>query len=196
MSRAITGPTLLLLNGAPGSGKSTVAARVAGRRPLALALDIDALKHSLGGWDRDLPASGLQARCLSLALTRQHLEDGHDVVIGQYLARTAFIQQLEELAAHCGANFLEAALLLDAEALAQRLSARRHAPDRPEQAANDRFVGPEDAPALVASIDRMLTARPRSRRIDAARPLDTVVDELSALLPPTLEPGTIGEDTT
>lgn len=196
MSEMAADPVLLLLNGAPGSGKSTVAARLVAQRPLALALEIDALKHSLGGWDRDLQASGLQARRLAFALARRHLEDGHDVVIGQYLARPAFAQQLEDLAAHSGARFVEAVLLLDAEALAQRLTARRHAPDRPEQAANDRFVGPEDAPALVASIDQVLTAQPGSRRIDAARPIDRIVDELSALLTPTLEPGPPGEDAT
>lgn len=196
MNGTTAGPVLLLLNGAPGSGKSTAAARVAGRRPLALALETDALKHALGGWDRDLRTSGLQARRLALALTQQHLEDGHDVVIGQYLARTAFAEQLEALAAHCGARFVEAALLLDAEVLAQRLAVRRCAPDRPEHADNDRFVSPEDAPALVASIDQVLTARPRARRIDAARPLETVVDELSALLAPTLDLRTLGEDAT
>ncbi|MCT1910641.1 ATP-binding protein [Brachybacterium paraconglomeratum] len=45
----MTAPVLLLLNGAPGSGKSTLAAR----RPLALALDVDQLKHSLAGWEED-----------------------------------------------------------------------------------------------------------------------------------------------
>lgn len=196
MDDTTTGPVLLLLNGAPGSGKSTVAARMAARRPLTLALDIDSLKHALGGWDRDLHTSGLQARRLALALAKQHLEDGHDVVIGQYLARTAFLEQLEAVAAESGARFIEAVLVLEAPVLAQRLGARRAAPDRPEQAANDRFVGPADAPGLAASIDQLLTARPSARRIDAARPLDELVGELSALLPPTLEPETIGEDAT
>jgi len=195
-SETTAGPSLLLLNGAPGSGKSTIATQLAARRPLALALDIDTLKHSLGGWDGDLHASGTQARRLALALARQHLEDGHDVVIGQYLARTAFLEQLEALAERCGARFLEAALVLDAPALAQRLEARRAAPDRPEQAANDRFVGLEDAAALVAAIDQLLAARPSARRIDAARPLDELVAQLGALLPPTLDSRTLGEDAT
>lgn len=177
-------PALLLLGGAPGSGKSTVVSRVAAGRPLALALDVDALKHSLGGWDRDLHASGLQARRLALALARQHLEDGHDVLIGQYLARTAFLEQLEELAASCGARFVEAVLLLEPAALAHRLEERRRAPDRPEQRANDRFVGPEAAPALVDAIAQLLAARPQARRIDASQPLHTVTAHVAALLDP------------
>lgn len=189
MSESRTRPVLLLLNGAPGCGKSTIAARLAARRPLALALEIDTLKHSLGGWDGDLHAAGLQARRLALALARQHLLDGHDVVIGQYLAHTAFLEQLEDLAAQCGARFVEAAMVLDSPHLAQRLVARQKAPDRPEQAANDRFVGPGDAPHLVASIEGLLAVRPRARRIDASRPLEEVLTQLEGFLADSSAPG-------
>ena len=175
-------PALVLLNGAPGSGKSTLAALLAAQRPLALALDIDTLKHALGGWDEDLQASGLQARRLAVALIRQHLAVGHDVILGQYLARTAFLEELEKLAADCGAQFVEAALVVDEETLAQRLADRRAAPDRPEQAANDRFVGPADAPDLVQSIDAVLAERPAMRRIDARGCRDEVLTALGALL--------------
>src|SRR5699024_12782463 len=88
MNAPMQAPALLLLGGAPGSVKSTVVSRVAAGRPLALALDVDALKHSLGGWDRDLHASGLQAPRRALARARQQLEDVHYVLNGQYPART------------------------------------------------------------------------------------------------------------
>ena len=150
-------PLLVLLNGAPGSGKSTLAELVAAERPLALALDIDQIKHSLSGWDRDLHTSGLQARRLAVALIRQHLADGHDVM-------------------------LEIALILDEATLARRLSARRERPDRPEQAANDRFVGPEDASELVASIEEVLFQRPGAHRLDARESQESVRARISALL--------------
>lgn len=175
-------PLLVLLNGAPGSGKSTLAELVAAERPLALALDIDQIKHSLSGWDRDLHTSGLQARRLAVALIRQHLADGHDVVLGQYLARTPFLDELEQLAADCGARFVEIALILDEATLARRLSARRERPDRPEQAANDRFVGPEDASELVASIEEVLFQRPGAHRLDARESRESVRARISALL--------------
>lgn len=181
---AALSPTLMLINGAPGSGKSTLAALLAAQTPLALALDIDALKHALGGWDRDLHASGLQARRLAVAMIRQHLADGHDVVIGQYLARTPFLEELEQLAADCGATFVEAALVVDEETLAQRLAGRRAVPDRPEQAANDRFVGPEHAPDLVASIKTVLQQRPAAHRIDARGSRGQVLAQLRAMIGP------------
>lgn len=182
ISPSPSAPALVLLNGAPGSGKSTLAALLAAQRPLALALDIDTLKHALGGWDEDLQSSGLQARRLAVALIRQHLADGYDVILGQYLARTAFLEELEQLAADCGARFVEAALVVDEETLAQRLAGRRAAPDRPEQAANDRFVGPVDAPDLVRSIEVVLAHRPAMRRIDGRRSRDDVLAALVALL--------------
>ena len=175
-------PALVLLNGAPGSGKSTLAALLAAQRPMALALDIDTLKHALGGWVEDLQASGLQARRLAVALIRQHLADGYDVILGQYLARTAFLEELEQLAADCGARFVEVALILDEVTLAQRLGDRRERPDRPEQALNDRFVGPDDAGELVRSIQDVLQDRPNARLVEASRERAKIIEDLRELL--------------
>lgn len=161
-------PRLVLINGAPGSGKSTIAAMLAQDRPMALALDIDVIKHALGDWEVDSVSSGLQARRLSIALAREHLRSGHDVIIGQYLARTAFIEELEHLARECGATFFEFILELDAATLAARLTARRPAPDRTEHAVNNLLVGPEDAPALVDSLTDVRRIRTNAVPIDAS----------------------------
>jgi len=69
---------------------------------MTLALDIDAVKHALGRWDEDPLASGLHARRLSLALASEQLRAGFDLVVGQYLAKTAFIEDLEQLAQRHG----------------------------------------------------------------------------------------------
>jgi hypothetical protein len=42
-----------------------------------------------------------------LTLAREHLGAGYDVVVGQYLARTSFIENLEHLAPELGAVFFE-----------------------------------------------------------------------------------------
>ncbi|HTI20015.1 MAG TPA: AAA family ATPase, partial [Kutzneria sp.] len=72
---------LLLLNGPPGVGKSTVAARYVDDHPLALNLDIDVLRAQLGRWQDDLESAGLVARDLAVAMARTHLLAGHDVVV-------------------------------------------------------------------------------------------------------------------
>jgi adenylate kinase family enzyme len=56
---------LVLINGTPGSGKSTVAAALADRVPMMLALDVDGIKHALGRWEDDATAAGHHARWLA-----------------------------------------------------------------------------------------------------------------------------------
>jgi adenylate kinase family enzyme len=46
---------VILINGAPGAGKSTIAHLLAERRRLTLALDVDNIKHALGQWDVGWP---------------------------------------------------------------------------------------------------------------------------------------------
>jgi predicted kinase len=171
-----------LINGAPGSGKSTIASALAQDSRMTLALDIDAVKHSLGRWDEDPSASGLHARRLSLALASEQLRAGFDLVVGQYLAKTAFIEDLEQLAERHGARFCEFVLDLDAAALADRLAARASIPDRLEHKVNNQLVGPNDVSALVQSIQSLRQSRPRAAWIDAQGSLSSTLDALRGLL--------------
>ena len=149
---------------------------------MALALDIDAVKHALGRWDEDPSASGLHARRLSLALASEQLRAGFDLVVGQYLAKTAFIEDLEQLAERHGARFCEFVLDLDAAALADRLAARVSTPDRLEHKVNNQLVGPDDVSALVQSIRSLRQSRPRAAWIDAHGSLSSTLDAVRALL--------------
>lgn len=44
---------LVVLNGPPASGKSTIAKRFVEARPLSLNLDVDVVRGMLGGWLND-----------------------------------------------------------------------------------------------------------------------------------------------
>jgi predicted kinase len=166
---------LVLINGAPGSGKSTVAQLLAQNMCLALALNIDVIKHSLGQWETDATGAGLQARRLALAMADEHVSAGNDVIIGQYLAKPDFIEQLECLAQRRGADFIEFVLVLDDRTLLARLERRALQPDRFEHEVNSRLVSPGDVPELVRSMERLLTQRPSAIPIDASgTPADTV----------------------
>jgi predicted kinase len=140
--------SLLLLNGPPGIGKSTVARLVVAEHPLALCLDIDLLRRSLGRWDEHPQRSGLLARELAVAAARVHLLSGHAVVVPQFLGRLEFVERLESLAQEVGATFRHVALMDSKENVIARFLARTCAPDALDQH--------REAAALLA----VLAARP------------------------------------
>ena len=177
---------LVLINGPPGSGKSTVALSLAQDRPLTLALDVDAIRHALGRWDAHPSSSGLHARRLSLALGGEHLRSGFDVVVGQYLAKTPFIEALQHLAGECGALFHEFVLEIDAASLAARLAVRGTNPDRPEHHVNNRLVRPEDAAQLIQSLHALRESRPGAIWVDARGSLAATVSAVRSQLDQTV----------
>jgi ATP-dependent 26S proteasome regulatory subunit len=63
-------PSLLLLNGPPGIGKSTLGSRPVADRSLALCLDLDLVRAMLGRWQQSPQDSGLLARELAAVMIR------------------------------------------------------------------------------------------------------------------------------
>lgn len=117
-------PRLILLNGPPGIGKSTLAQRYVEEHPLALNLDVDRVRSLIGRWREHPQEAGMLARDAALAMAGTHLRAGHDVIVAQYLGRVAFIEQLEELAAEVGARFDEVVLLDTKEESLRRFAQR------------------------------------------------------------------------
>lgn len=120
---------LVFLTGAPGSGKSTVARLWAGSRPLALVLDLDALRSQLGDWRSDPAAAGMRARRLGLALAREQLASGGDVVVPQFLRRPELIEQFRNLAGETGNRFVLVALVSSPAEAAARFASRAASAD-------------------------------------------------------------------
>lgn len=86
---------LILLNGLPGVGKSTLAREYVATRPGTLNLDIDVLRTLLGGpWEE----TGELGRSLALQLIRAHVESGHEVVVPQLVADPEQLGRFEEVA--------------------------------------------------------------------------------------------------
>ncbi len=125
--------SLLLLNGPPGIGKSTVARLLSSGRPLSLCLDIDMLRRSLGQWMDHPEQSGALARNLALAAAERHLRGGHSVVVPQFLGRLGFVERLEQLADEVGAPFDHVVLMDDKRTATSRFLGRAQAADATEQ---------------------------------------------------------------
>jgi predicted kinase len=115
---------LVLLNGPPAVGKSTLARRFADEHPLTLVLEIDMVRALLGAWLDEWQRSGTVARVIALAMARTHLEAGHDVIVPQLLARRPFVAELEATAETVDATFYEIALLDPREVVLARLEQR------------------------------------------------------------------------
>jgi predicted kinase len=161
---------LVLLNGPPAAGKSTLAARLVATRPLALNLDIDVVRGLLGAWI-DRPAdAGLAARALAISMARTHLTAGHDVFVPQFLGRVDFIVELQCLADECDVRFVEIALIVDRSTALQAFSERSRAPST--QSHVDAAEPVERSGSLDAAADMydafsaMLDQRPNTRHVD------------------------------
>ncbi len=155
-------PRLILLNGPPGSGKSTLARRYADEHPPTADLDVDVIRSLIGSWRSRLTEAGLLARAMTVAMARTHLEAAHDVIVPQYLGRVDFVVQLDELAAATGADFVELALLDDAEASYRRFQARSASGVADVEAA---VSGLADYRLMYSQLQGVLAARPATRKV-------------------------------
>lgn len=150
-----------------------MATRLVATRPLALNLDIDIVRGSLGKWIEQPHESGLMARRLAIALATTHLTHGHDVIIAQLLANETFILELEAVAKATNASFIEIALIVRREDTATAFASRSASPQNQQH---------QDAAALVeqsggthglaATHDRVmefLETRPDVCRVEVTR---------------------------
>lgn len=158
---------LVLINGVPSSGKSTLARRYADDHPLALVLDIDQVRGMLGRWLHTPAEAGLLARAMALEMARVHLRSGHDVVVPQFLGRLEFVDTLQRLGQETGAEFIEVALLTSPEDAAHRFTRRSADPGRAEhQDATElleRSGGVGKLSDMCARLLEVVAARPETR---------------------------------
>ncbi len=106
-------------------------------------------------------------------MATQHLGDGHDVVVPQFLARDTFIGELDVVARQSGARFVEVALVTTRDDTIQAFQMRSAAPENQQHRDALHLVersGPGDG--LAEMHDRLmdfLDSRPNVRRVEIVR---------------------------
>lgn len=117
-------PKLILINGNPGMGKTTLAERYVSEHPLTLNLDVDRIWHMMGQWQDELDESSRLKQLHSYALAGSHLAQGYDVVVPDLMESTEQVERYERVAALHNAVFREIVLLSDPEDAIERCKAR------------------------------------------------------------------------
>jgi predicted kinase len=178
---------LILINGAPGVGKSTVAELLVDRMPLALNLDIDLVRRQLGRWRETQGEANVAARDLAIAMASTHLASGRSVVVAQYLGRPEFLGRLEQTAAAGGARFVEIVLTADVDTLADRFHSRTIAAAHPSHVEIAAMV--DDGPSgetpveLHARLTSLLAHRPNAVLVSTeGRTADEVCVDVLAVM--------------
>lgn len=160
---------LVFLTGAPGSGKSTLARLWADSRPLALVLDLDAVRGQLGSWRTDPGAAGVRARRLGLAVAREQLVSGGDVVVPQFLRRPELIDQFRDLARETGSRFVLITLVSSPGEASARFASRAGSSDPLHRDAAFLQNAPEAAgiEELYEAMLAMLASFPETRYLES-----------------------------
>jgi predicted kinase len=170
---------LILVNGPPASGKSTLARRYVDGHDRVALVEIDTLRMTLPNWEKD-EASRLVASELAGAAIVEHLCAGRDVVMAQYFGRLGYIVLLEDLARENGATFVEVILAAGAALAIDRFRARRQAMTERGERHPERDIADADVEAFILdAVDRLTrlpTPRPESRIVPVA--LEASDDEI------------------
>jgi predicted kinase len=117
-------PKLVLLYGAAGVGKTTIASRYINEHPFALGVDGDELIVMIGQWLANEEAARRQVFEFTKAMAAIHLKSGHDVLLPYLPTDAVRLQIFEELAGQMDADFIEIELFVDKGEAVRRLMRR------------------------------------------------------------------------
>ncbi|REJ07858.1 hypothetical protein DY023_02520 [Microbacterium bovistercoris] len=120
------GGTCIFVNGLPGSGKSTYARSFVESRRGWLNLDVDLLRGLLDTASIDFVRAGAEVQPLALAVLREQIGRGGDVIFPQLFFTPAEAAPFEDAVAQSGGRVVRTLLHEDAEECWRRVQERAH----------------------------------------------------------------------
>lgn len=157
---------LILINGMPGVGKSTLARRFAADHPGSLVCDVDLLRTFVSGWRDDFVGAGARIRPGALGLIRGYLRESGDVVLPQLLARTSELERFEKAAHDAGAEFVEVMLEAAEDDAIRRFHSRDDGDDPWHPIVSEIVAesgGDEHLKAYASKLTELLARRPATK---------------------------------
>lgn len=116
---------LILLNGSPAAGKSTVAARLHEALPHSLLADVDSWRKLISGWRDNREESLRNAYDFTVAAVDAYLATGNSVIVDKAILNAdPVIDALIEAGKRHGAEIYEFILIADRDTITARADAR------------------------------------------------------------------------
>ena len=117
-------PKLIILNGALGVGKSTLAEKYSANHPLTLQLDIDEVRRMISHFREEKEISGPLSKKIAGEMARTHLQAGYDIVISQIFIHENDLDNFKNIAQECGVKYFEFLLSISKKDSIQRFIER------------------------------------------------------------------------
>ncbi len=115
---------LILINGPPGVGKSTVAEKLHKAIPLSYLLEIDALRRNIANYREQVKESGELSYDVSTAIVEACFNAGSDVIIDKAISDIEVIDSFFQVAKKYNANIYEFILNASKELVIKRAENR------------------------------------------------------------------------
>lgn len=115
---------LILINGNPGMGKTTLAQRYVDEHPMALNLDMDNIWIMMGQWQASRPESERLKLKYGYTLADMHLSEGYDVIVPNLMQTVDKYETFEKIAYAHNALLKEVVLISSQDDAIERCKTR------------------------------------------------------------------------